>query len=316
MGHWRCGARPASCSPADAHARVRAPLSNKAALLAARAMQQRESGATGVGARRDNDGGAASSASRVSLGAQKRRESLAPGIGKHDVGGAAAAQAEALAARMARLRTENNELRTRTMQLAAESRALWTHFEQLLKSTEDSEIEDTSRPPPSLILLATAAGSASLVRRLAALGSHFLREQDEDGRTALMLAARNGHTAIVEALVGAAGRAGTAVAADLLAATDVAGRTPLMLACQEGALECVGLLLSRARALACTGVLDAQDDAEGFTALHHAAAHGRADCVRILISAGASRALEDSGGWTALNQAEFAGHQATIAAFS
>ena len=80
--------------------------------------------------------------------------------------------------------------------------------------------------------------------------------------------------------------------------------TPLISACIDGRVACVQALLQSPEA-----DLDFVD-VDGHTALHAACAFGYADCVRMLIAAGASLSLRDHEGSTALDGARMAGTDA------
>ena len=93
-------------------------------------------------------------------------------------------------------------------------------------------------------------------------------------------------------------------------AEQVEWMTPLISACIDGRVECVQALLQSPKA-----DLDFAD-VDGHTALHAACAFGYADCVRMLIAAGASLSLPDHEGATALDGAHMAGTDAGEACVS
>lgn len=119
---------------------------------------------------------------------------------------------------------------------------------------------------------------------------------DEDGRTALMLAAYNGSTDIVRLLIGK----GAPVNAQ-----DGAGRTALMYAASGPNHQTVQLLLDN------QADPNVADRAEGWTALMFAAAEGQADVVQTLLRYGADATLRDVDGESARDFAINNGH-ATI----
>ena len=104
---------------------------------------------------------------------------------------------------------------------------------------------------------------------------------DEQGRTALMLAAFDGHSGAVDLLL----RRGARVDAQ-----DAAGRTALMYAASGPNAPTVKRLLAAAPAV------DLRDRDEHFTALMFAAAEGQEENVRALLLAKADPALTDVDG--------------------
>jgi hypothetical protein len=120
--------------------------------------------------------------------------------------------------------------------------------------------------------------------------------QDENGATALLLAARNGALPVVKLLLGAGARADLA---------NHQGRTPLMDASINGHGDVVGLLLKSGAAV------DAKD-ASGRTALVLAATYGDyPEVARALLHGGADRKAIDAKGRTAGSLAAARGHVKT-----
>jgi ankyrin repeat protein len=96
----------------------------------------------------------------------------------------------------------------------------------------------------------------------------------DDAHTALLVAAREGHTALVEALI--------AAGADVNAVEPVFGAVPLHKATYNGRADITRILAGSA------GIdLDYQGASNGYTPLHDALWHGFADCAEILLDAGA-----------------------------
>ena len=130
--------------------------------------------------------------------------------------------------------------------------------------------------------------------------------RDEEGYTAIMRAARNGHTAIVQALL----TAGADVKAQTLG-TRIGGylggegETPLMMAARWGHADIVQILLS-------AGADVHTKSGSGFTALQHASVFGNTGIVKILSDKGADVNVKDSGSGTALMTASLHGHVATV----
>ncbi|MDR3707481.1 MAG: ankyrin repeat domain-containing protein [Capsulimonadaceae bacterium] len=111
-----------------------------------------------------------------------------------------------------------------------------------------------------------------------------LNAKNNDGHTALMIAALECHTDCVNALV--------AAGADVnLKAND--GQTALMTAAASGQADSLKALISAG------ADLNLKDNG-GFTPLIMAAYYGHTDCVNALVAAGADLNLKANGGFTAL----------------
>lgn len=132
---------------------------------------------------------------------------------------------------------------------------------------------------------ALLAEGANLEARLPATGSF------NDLHTALLLAAREGHTEMVLALV----KAG----ADVNAVEPTFGAVPLHKATYNGHVE-----ITRALATAPGIDLDFQGYTNGYTPLLDALWHGFAECAEVLLKAGASWRLSGHDGLSALQLAE------------
>ncbi len=99
-----------------------------------------------------------------------------------------------------------------------------------------------------------------------------------DGHTPLHVAARDGHTAIVSALLDAG--------ADVNAVEPVFGAVPLHKAVYNGHADITAALLTRQQIQ-----LDFQGATNGYTPLHDALWHGYEECASLLVEAGASLEL-------------------------
>ncbi|MHC5158100.1 MAG: ankyrin repeat domain-containing protein [Planctomycetota bacterium] len=107
---------------------------------------------------------------------------------------------------------------------------------------------------------------------------------DGQGRTALMLAAFNGHTELIEMLIDYGGDVN---------AVDGINRTALMYASSGPFPETVQLLIDKG------AKVNIIDNNEKWTALMFAAAEGHADSVKRLLKAGADTTFKDIDGDTA-----------------
>ena len=147
------------------------------------------------------------------------------------------------------------------------------------------------------LMLAGGAGARELCETLRAAGADpSLR--DRAGLSAGDHAARSGHAELASRL-GVRPMQSPAVASDT--GTLHAGQTPLMIAAERGDLETLKRLLA-----AGGGEINA-GDAQGLTALAHAARSGRAAAVSALVDAGARVDVQDRAGWSPLGHAVVAG---------
>ena len=157
-----------------------------------------------------------------------------------------------------------------------------------------------AQPAPQIEALheAAYAGNLEEVRRLLEEGI-AVDVLDPEGRTPLMWASFNGHTAVSALLLenGAA-----------INTRERNGRTALMYASSGPFAGTVGLLLEKG------ADVNLQGTAEGFTALMTAAAEGQVEVVRVLLAYGADPDLEDVDGDTAESFATQNGHSQVVAA--
>jgi ankyrin repeat protein len=117
---------------------------------------------------------------------------------------------------------------------------------------------------------------------------------DQDGHTALMFAAFNGHSEIVIYLLDAGAE---------IDRTDYLGRTALLYGATGPFPETVKILLDRG------ADPNRVDSDEHFSPLMHAAAEGHLEVVKVLIAYGADRSLKDVDGDDAAAFAAQSGHR-------
>lgn len=176
---------------------------------------------------------------------------------------------------------------------------------------------------PVLMCSAGGLGDTTALERLIASGAE-VDAADYDGRTALHLAAAEGHVAAVELLLRKGARVGV---------VDRWGGTPLHDAVRHRQRPVVALLLRHGArlvgdhaaqlcALAAAGDVEGlglwieagvdqgSADYDGRTALHLAAAEGHIGALRLLLACGADPRLVDRWGSTPIDEARRGGHQA------
>ncbi|KAL8974194.1 MAG: hypothetical protein Q9197_001568 [Variospora fuerteventurae] len=135
-----------------------------------------------------------------------------------------------------------------------------------------------------ILALATKADFVAIVRLLVE-GGVDLDYQDDQGETALHLAARFGHVECAKALLQGSG----AQKANTELEESVFGWTPIFIACVEGHLSIVELLID-------AGADVGRADTSGWTAQEHAALRGHIDIAeKLVVSAAASAKLDSNG---------------------
>ncbi|XP_015179391.1 PREDICTED: protein TANC2 isoform X2 [Polistes dominula] len=154
------------------------------------------------------------------------------------------------------------------------------------------------------LTVAAANGSTTTVSALLARGASPLAVNAK-GLSPLMLAAREGHWGTAERLLQGTLSSSTDTVLDdaltLLDQRDLAGRTALMLAASEGHINLIELFFEKG------SVLEAKDN-EGLTALCWACVRGRLNSAQNLLDHNADVNTSDNTGRTPLDLAAFQGN--------
>ncbi|XP_012155551.1 protein TANC2 isoform X2 [Ceratitis capitata] len=143
---------------------------------------------------------------------------------------------------------------------------------------------------------AACNGCSDAVAILLSKGARIDARNKQDF-TALWLAVKEGHWAVVEKLI--------QNGADIDEPVTAARKTPLMIAAEEGHIELLDLLIERGASL------EAQDE-EGFTALSWACLRGRQPAAKCLMERGCNRNHADNNGRTPLDLAAYQGSAALV----
>ena len=166
----------------------------------------------------------------------------------------------------------------------------------LVAAAPDLDVNAAGNDGRTALMRAAIEGHAETVALLATVPGLDLDAVEGDGYTALTMAARKGHTHTVAALLAVPGLDGNTA--------DGAGYTALHMSALEGHTGTIAVLLAATPGLKLNMV-----DQEGDTALMTAASKGHTDTVMALVAAGHSD-LEDR--WIDLNAANPHGYTALI----
>lgn len=148
------------------------------------------------------------------------------------------------------------------------------------------------------IFEAAALGDAARARRLLDADPAQARAFDEQGGTALHLAAFFGHADVVRLLLDAGAEVNTMSRVEL---PNIPRNMPLHAALAGRRWDVARLLVERG------ADVNAADSA-GLTPLHHAAFGGSPEMIALLLERGARSDVRDARGQTPLDQAERRGH--------
>lgn len=161
---------------------------------------------------------------------------------------------------------------------------------RMLDNRRESDQQTVDRQP---LMKAVTDDSVETVRQLIAQGVSVDERQPilngfNDGHPPLLVACRDGHTAIVKELLEAG--------ADVNAVEPTFGAVPLHKAVYNGHADITQLLVER------PGIdLDFQGATNGYSPLHDSLWHGYDACARILVEAGARLDLRGHDGKTPLD---------------
>jgi ankyrin repeat protein len=204
--------------------------------------------------------------------------------------------------------------------------------QRLLQVVGAERLKDTDWNGSTVLHCAAEGGNAEVVKLLLSHGSEA-NDKDISGKTALMTAATKGHLGVVQQLLQVMGEQGLTdrdvrgstvlhhaavgdheeVVEFLLGngaqanSKDNKGLTPLMRASHQGCLGAVQVLL---QIVGDQGL--GEQDAEGLTALYHAAGGGHTDVMAFLLTRGAQASSKDSVGITPLTHASFEGQLGAV----
>ena len=143
---------------------------------------------------------------------------------------------------------------------------------------------------------ASLEGMTEQIEQLIREGAN-VNSSDEDGRTALMLAAFNGHVPALELLLNANA---------IIDVADSSGRTALMYACTGPFPDAVKLLLKKG------SEINKADTGDKFTPLMYAASEGNLEVVKVLLDNNADPRIRDKDDDDALEFARRNGHSEVV----
>ena len=178
------------------------------------------------------------------------------------------------------------------MQVDSADSTPYQRIDAMVKARQLADLEATTA---HTLMAAAASGDAAEVERLLLAGAEVdqrwpMLRGFNDGHTALIVAARDGHLAVVDVLL----RYG----ADPNATEPTFVSVPLHKAVYFGRTE-ITERLTRAEGIK----LNIQGAANGYTPLHDSLWHGYADCARVLLDAGARTDLIGHDGYYPLDMA-------------
>ncbi len=143
-------------------------------------------------------------------------------------------------------------------------------LKQLLLTAPVTVFNEKSNGGWTPLCLAAANGHTEFVCALLSISDTLVNEKNNYGWTPLCFAAYNGHTGCIRALLSISGIRVNEKSND--------GWTPLFLAVRYGHLECARVLLG------VTNILDNEKNNDGWTPLCVAARYGHVKCVKVLLS--------------------------------
>lgn len=153
------------------------------------------------------------------------------------------------------------------------------------------DVNDTDESSRTALLAAAAEGNSTLVQYLLEKGADVNLPSSE-GRTPLYVATVYGHTGIAKLIL--------EKGADV-AVTEMDGRAAMHNASSTGNIDLMKLLLEKGADLNVA-------NNNGRTPLDYASAEGHIDAVELLLENGADWAVSDNEGWTPLNSASAGGY--------
>jgi serine/threonine protein kinase len=167
----------------------------------------------------------------------------------------------------------NNDLKNEKEATKKQSTALSEIYKRGYKFTEEEFFDFVEKGDINMVKKYLDAGMSANIK-------------DNDGWTALMIAAENGHTEIVKLLL--------ENGADVNA-KDIIGWTALMIAAKNGRTKTAQLLLEKG------ADVNAKDNGN-WTALIYAANNNHTQTVKLLLEKGADVNVKANGGWTAYDK--------------